>query len=95
MVMVNAAQAGDVLTVSSFTLTAANGTVVLARVIVPSAAMTGSTGATADVNNALFPGVAFLLPLAPLAANTTYTASFNGARDGSPVSTAWTFTTGS
>lgn len=95
MVMVNAAKAGDVLTVSSFTLTAADGPVVPARIIVPSAAMTGSTGTTADVNNALFPGVAFLLPLAPLAANTTYTARFTGARDGSPVSTAWTFTTGS
>ncbi|CAE6938532.1 hypothetical protein R69608_05097 [Paraburkholderia nemoris] len=94
MVMVNAANAGDVLTVSRFTLTAANGTVVAARIIVPSAAIAGSTSsATADVNNALFPGVAFLLPLAPLTANTTYTVQFSGARDGTPISTGWTFTT--
>lgn len=96
MVMVNAAKAGDVLTVTSFTLTAADGTVVPARIVVPSAALTGSTSsATADVNNALFPGVAFLLPLAPLAANTAYTVNFSGARDGTPISTAWTFTTAS
>ncbi|CAN7785336.1 CAP domain-containing protein [Caballeronia sp. LjRoot34] len=94
MVLVNAANAGDVLTVSSFTLTAANGAVVAARIIVPSAALTGSSaGVTADVNNALFQGVAFLLPLAPLTANTTYTATFSGARDGTPISATWSFTT--
>jgi hypothetical protein len=94
MVRVNAANAGDVLTVSSFTLTAANGTVVAARIIVPSAALTGSSaGVTADVNNGLFPGVAFLLPLAPLTANTTYTATFSGARDGTPISVTWNFST--
>ncbi|SIO72875.1 Cysteine-rich secretory protein family protein [Burkholderia sp. GAS332] len=98
MVRMTAASAGDVLTVSSFTLTAADGTVVPARIIVPSAAMTGSTGATADVNNGLYPGVVFLLPQAPLAANTTYTAAFSGQRNGKPVSATpitWTFTTGS
>lgn len=94
LVRMTAASAGDVLTVSSFTLTA-NGAAVPVRIIVPSAAMTGSTGATADVNNELYPGVVILLPLAPLAANTTYTASFSGQRDGTPVSTTWTFTTGS
>ncbi|CAE6962216.1 CAP domain-containing protein [Paraburkholderia domus] len=94
MIRMTAASAGDVLTVSSFTLTA-NGAAVAARIIVPSAAMTGSTGATADVNNELYPGVVVLLPLAPLAANTTYTASFSGQRNGTPVSTTWTFTTGS
>jgi uncharacterized protein YkwD len=94
MVRVNVANAGDVLTVSGFTLTAANGSVVAARIIVPSAALTGSSsGVTADVNNGLAPGVAFLLPLAPLTANTTYTASFSGARDGTPISVTWNFTT--
>ncbi|VWC11032.1 allergen V5/Tpx-1-like protein [Burkholderia lata] len=96
MVMVNAAASGDLLTVSSFTLTAANGTVVPARIIVPSASLAGSTSAaTADPNNELFRGVAFLLPLAPLTANTTYTVQFNGARNSTPINTAWTFTTAS
>ncbi|MFM0608761.1 CAP domain-containing protein [Paraburkholderia sediminicola] len=95
MVRVTAADAGDVLTVSSFTLTSAGGIVVPARIIVPSAALTGSSGATADLNNAMAAGVAFLLPLAPLAANTTYSVSFSGARKGTPTSTAWSFTTGS
>ncbi|MFP3637924.1 CAP domain-containing protein [Paraburkholderia sp. SIMBA_054] len=95
MVRVNAASPGDVLTVSSFTLTAANGTAVPARIIVPSAALTGSTGATADVNNKFYPGVAILLPLAPLAPNTTYTVAFSGARNGKPVTPKpWTWTTG-
>jgi uncharacterized protein YkwD len=94
MVRINAANPGDMLTVSNFTLTAANGTVVAARIIVPSAAVTGSSsGVTADVNNDLSPGVAFLLPLAPLTANTTYTATFSGARDGTPISVTWNFTT--
>ncbi|RKT10647.1 hypothetical protein B0G69_8081 [Paraburkholderia sp. RAU2J] len=98
MVRVNAANQGDVLTVTSFTLTSSSGTAVPARVIVPSAALTGSTGATADVNNAFFPGVVVLLPLAPLAANTTYNVSFSGSRDGTPLNNnqplTWTFTTG-
>jgi uncharacterized protein YkwD len=95
MVMVNAANAGDLLTVSSFTLTAANGAVVPARIIVSPASLTGSTaGATADVNSMLSTGVAFLLPLAPLTANTVYSAAFSGARDGTPISSTWIFTTG-
>lgn len=93
MYRVNAGNPGDVLTVTSFTLMA-NGSAVPARIIVPSAATTGSSGATADVNNALFVGVAFLLPLTPLAANTTFTATFSGQRNGSPVTKTWTFTTG-
>ncbi|MFL9988459.1 CAP domain-containing protein [Paraburkholderia sediminicola] len=94
-VRVRADKPGDVLTVTSFTLTAANGSVVPARIIVPRAALTGSTSAaTADVNNELPSGVAFLVPLAPLTANTTYTASFSGARDGSPISKSWPYSTG-
>lgn len=96
MVRVTAANAGDVLTVTSFTLTPSGGTVVPARIILPSAALTGSTSsATADVNSELAQGVAFLLPQTPLAANTTYTVNFSGQRDGTPISATWTFTTGS
>jgi hypothetical protein len=92
MVRVNAASQGDSLTVSSFTLTTSSGTVVPARIIVPSQALAGSTSsATADVNGKLPAGVVFLLPLAPLSASTTYTVSFSGARDGTPVSVAWSF----
>lgn len=95
MLLVNAAAAGDVLTVSNFTLTAAGGANVPARIILPSTALAGSTtAATADVNNALGAGIAFLLPLAPLNPNTTYTVTFTGARDSTPVSKTWSFTTG-
>lgn len=95
MVRVNAANPGDVLTVANFTLSTTGGTNVPARIIVPAAALTGSaSNATADVANGLFAGVAFLLPLTPLSPNTTYSVSFNGARDGTPINAAWTFTTG-
>ncbi|OLL27755.1 hypothetical protein BTH42_31620 [Burkholderia sp. SRS-W-2-2016] len=94
LVRVNATTQGDVLTVTTFSMTA-NGSAVPARIIVPSAAMQGSTGATADANNALAAGVAALLPLAPLSANTTYTVTFSGQRNGQPVSKTWVFTTSS
>jgi hypothetical protein len=95
MILVNAANAGDLLTVSNFSLTAAGGVNIPARIILPSAALTGSiAGATADVNNTLSSGVAFLLPLTPLSTNTTYTVTFSGARDGTPLSKTWSFTTG-
>ncbi|MEM5370957.1 CAP domain-containing protein [Paraburkholderia azotifigens] len=96
MVRVNAANQGDVLTVTSFTLTTSSGSVVPTRIIVPSQALAGSTSsATADVNSGELPaGVAFLLPLAPLSASTTYTVSFSGARDSTPVNVTWSFTTG-
>lgn len=94
MVMVNASKPGDYLTVSKFTLRAPDGSTVPARIIVPPTAVAGSTGATADVNDALYTGVAFLLPLGRLAANTTYSVSFEGVRTGAPISSNWTFTTG-
>jgi len=94
MVRVNAA-AGNTLTVSNFQLVDKTGAVVSTRILVPQSAVSGSTASvTADPNNGLSPGVAFLLPLAQLKANTKYTVTFSGARDGSPMSTSWSFTTG-
>ncbi|MFL9876657.1 CAP domain-containing protein [Paraburkholderia megapolitana] len=94
MVRVNA-QKGDTLTVSSFQLVDPNGAIVPARILVPQSAVSGSgAGVTADPNNGLLNGVAFLLPLGSLKANTTYTATFSGSRDGTPMSTSWSFTTG-
>lgn len=94
MVRVNASN-GDTLTVSSFQLVDPNGTAVAARILVPQSAVSGSTASvTADLNNGLLNGVAFLLPLSPLKANTTYTATFAGSRGGKPMSTSWSFTTG-
>ncbi|EJH9638095.1 TPA: CAP domain-containing protein [Burkholderia cepacia ATCC 25416] len=94
MVRVNAA-AGNTLTVSNFQLVDNTGAAVSARILVPQGAVAGSTASvTADPNNGLSPGVAFLLPLAQLKANTKYTVTFAGARDGSPISTSWSFTTG-
>jgi hypothetical protein len=93
MVRVTAMQARDVPTVGTFTLTSASGVIVSARIIVPSAALSGSTDATADVNDMLEAGVAFLLPLNPLAANTTYMVSFAGTRGNTPINATWSFTT--
>ncbi|EKS9798990.1 CAP domain-containing protein [Burkholderia cepacia] len=94
MVRVNAAT-GNTLTVSSFQLVDSTGGAVAARILVPQSAVAGSTAkVTADSNNILFAGVAFLLPLSPLKPNTTYTVTFSGARDGVAVSVTRTFTTG-
>lgn len=93
MVRVNE-QLGNKLTVDAFQLTDPSGAVVSARIIVPSTSLSGSVaGATADVNNELESGVAFLLPLAPLKANTVYTVTFAGKRDGVAVASTWQFTT--
>lgn len=99
MVRVNAASAGDVLTVSSFTLTDPSGNVVSGEIMIPSGAASGSTStAVVDPNSVLGQGVVFFIPSQPLSANTLYTASFNGARDGTPLnsgkSVVWSFTTG-
>ncbi|MDR5884115.1 CAP domain-containing protein [Caballeronia sp. LZ032] len=94
MVRVNA-ENRDTLSVSQFTLTDAAGTQVAARILVPASAQASSTATTvADPNNALPNGTAILLPLSPLRANTTYTVTFNGARDGVALpATTWSFTT--
>jgi uncharacterized protein YkwD len=42
---------------------------------------------------AVAPTAVAIIPLAPLAAKTTYDVSFNGTVDGAPVSKSWSFTT--
>ncbi|QYY33632.1 CAP domain-containing protein (plasmid) [Cupriavidus pinatubonensis] len=89
MFRVGAPQSTDVLTVSSFTLTGPGGASVPVRVLVPSAAKSGSmSGAVADSN--LYAGVVFMLPTQPLAAGM-YTATFSGARNGTSISKSWSF----
>ncbi|SAK90268.1 allergen V5/Tpx-1-like protein [Caballeronia catudaia] len=96
LVRVSAAQGIDTLTVSQYALTDSSGSLVATRILVPSAAVAGSTATTiADPNNLLPSGTAVLLPLSALKANTTYTVAFVGARDGAPVSATWSFTTAS
>jgi hypothetical protein len=95
MVRVNAANAGDVLTVSAFTLTDASGNVVSGEIMIPSGAASVSVStAVVDPNSLLGQGVAFFIPSQPLTANTLYTATFSGARDGTPIGVSWSFTTG-
>jgi uncharacterized protein YkwD len=99
MVRVNAASAGDVLTVSSFTLTDASGNVIPGEIMIPSGAASGSVNtATVDPNGVLGQGIVFFIPSQPLTANTVYTASFSGSRDGTPINSGkplvWSFTTG-
>lgn len=95
IVRVNA-QNRDTLTVGQFILKDANGNVVATRILVPQSAQSGSTATTvADPNGLLPNGTAVLLPLAALQANTTYTVTFSGARDGVAMTKSWPFTTGS
>lgn len=82
--------AGDVLTVSSFTLSGPGGATIPVRVLVPTNAKAGSVAsATEDAN--LYRGVVFMLPTQPLGAGT-YTATFSGDRNGVAISKSWSFT---
>ncbi|WP_342051227.1 MULTISPECIES: CAP domain-containing protein [unclassified Cupriavidus] len=90
MFRVPAPNTSDVLTVTSFTLTGPGGSSIPVRVLVPANAKAGSmAGAVQDSN--LYPGVAFMLPTAQLAAGT-YTATFVGARNGTVINKSWSFT---
>ena len=82
--------ASDVLTVSSFTLTAPGGASVPSRILVPTNAKSGSVN-TALEDASIYRGVVFLLPTQPLTAGT-YTATFAGARNGTAISKSWSFT---
>ncbi|MGO4304057.1 CAP domain-containing protein [Cupriavidus sp. RAF12] len=90
MVYANGALA-EVLAVTAFKVVGSNGAEVPARILVSPAAKADGSDGVADAyirNNA-----AFLLPLSPLAARETYTATFSGTRAGKPVSFSWSFKT--
>lgn len=79
-------------TVSAFTLRDAAGAPVAARLIADRA--TTGPSVTADpVEPGLRTGEVFLVPLAPLAAGSTYTASFSGSNGSVPYTATWQFTT--
>lgn len=71
------------LTVSEFSLAPAGGSALKATLL------TSNT----DPNKALSNNVAVLIPDAPLAAKTTYTAKLVGTNNGQPISKMWSFTT--
>lgn len=77
-------------TVSTFTLRDAAGATVAARLI---ANATSGPGVTADPVRQLRAGEVFLVPLSPLAAGSTYTASFSGRNGSVPYAATWQFTT--
>ncbi|MFJ1260564.1 CAP domain-containing protein [Cupriavidus sp. CuC1] len=74
---------GQTLSVSEFTVTATGGTALKATLL---------TSAT-DPNKMLSSNVVALIPDAPLAAKTTYTAKLVGTNNGQPVNKTWSFTT--
>ena len=71
------------LTVQSFTIRARGATANLATRLLAKGQDANTTTASA----------AAIVPLAPLAAATTYDVSFSGAINGTPVSKTWSFTT--
>lgn len=93
MVRVRADTTADKLTVSSFTLVDNVGATIPGRVLVPTAALSGTTVSGAQADAMLYPGVAFFMPLSPLASGKTYTATFAGARNGTAISKSWSFKT--
>ncbi len=76
--------------VNAFTLRDAAGTTVPARLI---ANATSGPSVTADPVRQLRAGEVFLVPLSPLAAGSTYTASFSGSNGSVPYTATWQFTT--
>jgi hypothetical protein len=87
--------ASDVI-ITAFTLTAQGATTPVNARIVTYPGVVAGAGVTLVNDPASFLGVAdsFLLPLAPLAPNTTYNVIFKATVKGQTVSLAWTFTTG-
>lgn len=80
-----------VTSVSKFTLTN-SGTNVPVRII--SAGGTTGPGVVTDPNAELSSGYLFLVPTAPLAPNTTYSASYEVIVKGVTLASTWAFTTG-
>jgi uncharacterized protein YkwD len=73
----------SLLTVQTFTVRPQGGAVL------PVALLTKATDPRPEMPNS----AASIVPLQPLAANTTYDVSFNGAVNGTPVTRNWSFTT--
>jgi len=93
MVRVRVDVGTDTLTVSNFTLVDNVGATIPGRVLVANNALSGTKVSGAQADAMLYPGVAFFMPLAPLASGKTYTATFAGARNGTAISKSWSFKT--
>lgn len=84
---------GSDIVVKAFSMTSNGGTPVTVRVLAKSGV--ASSGPALTFDDAIADaGVVFLLPTAPLAANTVYTVTFAATLKGASVSKAWSFTTG-
>ena len=83
LVLVAMVRVGQTLTVSEFSLTPEGGTALKTILL---------TSAT-DPNKMLSSNVVALIPDAPLAAKTTYTAKLVGTNNGQAVNKTWSFTT--
>lgn len=77
-------------TVTKFTLKDAGGNVVPSRII---AYNTTGAGVTQDPVSMLYAGQVYLVPMAPLAASTTYTVDFAGVNGSTAYAKTWSFTT--
>jgi len=84
------------IVVNSFTLTAVGGSAPVSARIVTAAGVVAGSGVTltTDVNAGYISSSLYMLPLSPLAANTTYNVVFTGTVNGQAVNLNWSFTTG-
>lgn len=82
-------------TVDKFVLKDAQGVEVPARLMANSATLAGAgVTLTADAHQGyLAPGETYLVPLAPLTANTTYTVEFSGKANSVVYAKTWSFST--
>jgi uncharacterized protein YkwD len=82
----------DVLRVDSFLLQDISGNNVPGTILLAANAAASSV-TPAQQDTLIQPGVAFFVPSSPLNASATYTAIFQGARNGVAVNETWSFTT--
>jgi hypothetical protein len=87
---------GSDIVVKAFSMTSNGGVPVAVRVLArPGVISTMPNGLAVTTDDAIADaGVVFLLPTAPLAANTVYTVTFAATLKGASVNKDWSFTTG-
>lgn len=82
----------DALHVKNFKVMDSTGSVIAGVILVSTNASSGST-ATVTADGNIMPGVVFFVPQSPLSSGKTYTAQFDGDRNGSAVALTWSFST--
>ena len=85
---------GDEISINRFSINDGGGVPLAARLLVSNSAVKSSGPVLTVDSTVLDAGYVVLLPMAPLAANTTYAVVFDATVNGQVINKAWSFTTG-